>query len=45
MALPSEHRPEEVAGRRYWRPSGHGADVEGGAPGDAARARDDNKNG
>ena len=34
-----EHRPDEVAGRRYWHPSGHGADVEGGAPGDDARRR------
>ena len=35
-----EHRPVEVAGRRYWHPTGHGADVEGGAPGDGARTRD-----
>jgi putative ATPase len=33
-----EHRPAEVAGRRYWHPSGRGADAEGGAPGDDARA-------
>lgn len=35
-----EHRPAEVAGRRYWRPSGHGADVEGAAPGDRERSRE-----
>jgi len=34
-----EHRPAEVGGRRYWRPTGHGADVEGGAPGDDAPPR------
>jgi len=31
-----EHRPDEVAGRRYWHPTGRGADVMGGAPGDDA---------
>jgi putative ATPase len=25
-----EYRPAEVADRRYWHPSGHGADVESG---------------
>ena len=28
-----EHRPSEVAGRRYWQPSGRGDDVEPTAPG------------
>ncbi|MBV8949664.1 MAG: replication-associated recombination protein A [Actinobacteria bacterium] len=30
--LPQEYRPPEVAGRRYFRPSGHGADTEGEVP-------------
>jgi putative ATPase len=30
--LPQEYRPPEVAGRRYFRPSGHGADTEGEEP-------------
>jgi putative ATPase len=36
-----EHRPDEVAGRRYWQPSGRGADVEGGATGSDSEPRDD----
>jgi putative ATPase len=35
-----EHRPDEVAGRRYWHPTGRGADVLGGVPGDDARQRE-----
>ncbi|MEX0665252.1 MAG: replication-associated recombination protein A [Acidimicrobiia bacterium] len=31
-----QHRPDEVADRRYWNPTGRGADVVGGAPGDDA---------
>lgn len=30
--LPQEHRPPEVAGRRYFRASGHGADTEREVP-------------
>ncbi len=30
--LPQEYRPPEVAGRRYFRPSGHGVDTEGDVP-------------
>jgi putative ATPase len=30
--LPQQYRPPEVAGRRYFRPSGHGTDTEGEEP-------------
>jgi putative ATPase len=31
--VPQEHRPPEVAGRRYYRPTGHGADIDAEAGG------------